>query len=310
MAPLQGFTTPLFQEIFKDCIGGVDKYFTPFFRVEDAMSFRQVVEKWIKTNAISKLMVVPQVIASSGSELVVAGEVLQQLGFEEFNLNIGCPFPMVMNRKMGAGMLPFPHLLEEMLDAFFATDQSIQLSVKTRLGRMDCVEFGEVWRVLTAYPLSELIMHPRTGIQQYKGVPDWDFFKANSRGFEGRMVLNGDINNVDGFVELKNKFPTVGHFMLGRGLLRNPFLALELQGGQFSGAEKSLILREFWSSYRLGIAARGMDVNQELNALKSFWFYLSSAFERGERLGKKINKQKKSGKVLELAVELLAGQIL
>ena len=105
----------------------------------------------------------------------------------------------------------------------------IQFSVKCRLGYFRPNEIEAIIPIFNRFPLSELIIHPRIGKQLYKGEADVEQFVALIPYINAPLVYNGDIFSVEGFERIREKVQPVYHFMLGRGLLANPFLAEEIK---------------------------------------------------------------------------------
>lgn len=217
-APLQSYTTLPYYLAFESVIGGVGKYFTPFYRADNAGNFAYQKQLLLR----AQLNLIPQVLTNSGDELIRFACDMEERGFDEINLNVGCPFPMLTNRRLGSGLLPYPEMLQAMLAAYFDGDAPLKLSIKLRLGLEVDNEINQVMEVLNDFPLEEIILHPRVGIQQYKGEPNWEAFE----GLVARYTLvgNGDINSKDMLDDLKLRFPDVPAWMLGRGLLTNPCL--------------------------------------------------------------------------------------
>ena len=215
-APLQSYTTIAHCLSFNQIVGGVDKFFTPFYRADHDGKF--AFEPYLINRP--DLNLVPQVLTNKANELIRFSEAMKERGFDEINLNIGCPFPMVVNRKLGSGLLPFPKDLRLMLTAYFRTAHPVKLSVKLRLGLNDKQEIKSVLKVLKEFDIEEIILHPRLGVQKYKGEPDWALFSALAT--ENELVGNGDIKSLADLKELRKRCTNVKTWMIGRGLLENP----------------------------------------------------------------------------------------
>ncbi|WP_044262808.1 tRNA-dihydrouridine synthase family protein [Saccharicrinis fermentans] len=262
---------------FAKVVGGVDKYFTPFYRADRAGNFS--LEKYLLSRP--HLNIVPQVLSNRAGELVLFTHLMLERGFDEVNLNLGCPFPMVVKRRLGAGLLPYPKDVDQMLSLFFQKKIPVRLSVKLRLGLHDVNEVTAVLDVLKQYPLAEVIMHPRLGVQRYKGNPDWDAFAQLSKDYH--LVANGDIITARGLEAMQQRFTDVQAWMIGRGLLMNPcMLKVDLDWKDCVNKLHDLFLdylREF-----------GFSEPQILNQLKCFWEYPSKFREGGSRVFRKMKK--------------------
>ena len=248
LGPFQGITDAPFRNVFKRHFGGIDKYYTPFFtgiHKEDHAKNLQGEEIDPCYNDVETLT--PQILSTDAEEILRFAKQCQQLGYKEINLNMGCPFPRVANKKRGCGLLPYPDKVEAMLEKVFE-EIDIKFSVKCRLGYFSPEEINAIIPIFNKFPLSELIIHPRIGKQLYKGEADVERFKALTPYINAPLVYNGDIFSVENYYRISetiNDGPstlrwvsgtagsgtckTIDHFMLGRGILTNPFLAEQIK---------------------------------------------------------------------------------
>ena len=229
LGPFQGITDAPFRNVFKRHFGGIDKYYTPFFTgiQKDHAKNLQVEEIDPACNDVETLT--PQILSTDAEEIMRFAKQCQQLGYKEINLNMGCPFPRVANKKRGCGLLPYPKMVETMFERIFEGIGDMKFSVKCRLGYFDPKEIEAIIPIFNRFPLSELIIHPRIGKQLYKGEADVERFKALIPYINTPLVYNGDIVSVDSFKRICNTVQPVNQFMLGRGLLANPFLAEQIK---------------------------------------------------------------------------------
>ena len=97
--------------------------------------------------------------------------MLQQFGYRELNLNLGCPSATVVTKKRGAGLLAEPELLKAFLTECYdwAEGKGIRLSIKTRIGMAEEAEWEKLLSLYEAFPVSELIIHPRLREDYYQG---------------------------------------------------------------------------------------------------------------------------------------------
>ena len=171
LGPFQGITDAPFRNVFKQHFGGIDKFYTPFFTgiQKDHAKNLQVEEIDPRCNDVEHLT--PQILSTDAEEILRFATQCKQLGYKEINLNMGCPFPRVANKKRGSGFLPYPERVDEVFSALFERID-VKFSVKCRLGYFSPDEIYPIIEVFNKYPLSELIIHPRIGKQLYKGEAD------------------------------------------------------------------------------------------------------------------------------------------
>ena len=230
LGPFQGITDAPFRNVFKRHFGGIDKFYTPFFtgiHKEDHAKNLQGEEIGPKYNDVETLT--PQILSTDAEEILRFAKQCKELGYKEINLNMGCPFPRVANKKRGCGLLPYPDKVEAMFEKVFDAIGDMKFSVKCRLGYFSPEEIDAIIPIFNRFPLSELIIHPRIGKQLYKGEADVERFKALIPQINAPLVYNGDIVSMESFERIREQVQPINQFMLGRGLLANPFLAEDIK---------------------------------------------------------------------------------
>ena len=235
------------------------------------------------------LPVIPQLIGNDPDDFLAMAESVAELGYKELNWNLGCPWPMVVKRKRGSGALVHPELIEAMLDRI-AGHTRCRLSLKVRLGVDRADQLLELVPLINRYPISEVIIHPRTASQMYEGMPDLDMFARCLDTIKHPVVYNGDINSVADLKRLYGRFPGVSRWMIGRGLLVDPFLALAIRGDHVAGegdvGRVRSFLDELYDCYREQLSGPG----PVLGKMKELWSYQSQLFVDGSRHMKKIQR--------------------
>ncbi|MBN2166071.1 MAG: tRNA-dihydrouridine synthase family protein [Marinilabiliaceae bacterium] len=288
-APLQSFTTPFYRKAYNDVYGGIDKYFTPFFEHDKKRYYTPKLTTELNNELNNNIKIIPQVITNNSDFLVQFGRDVYELGYNEINLNLGCPHPPIVNKNMGSGLLLKPDMLSSMLTTFFNQLPNIHLSVKMRLG----VELKDNWNsiieILNQFPIKEIIIHPRTAKQQYKGNPDWDEFEKILKLSKINIIGNGDITKYDEYIKLKNRFPNAKGWMIGRGILTSPWLINEINKNTENDRRKQLKI--FHDTYFDLVANHVTDKNVERNLTINLWTYLSNSFADGKRKFRKMAKK-------------------
>ena len=323
LGPFQGITDAPFRNVFKRHFGGIDKFYTPFFtgiHKEEHAKNLQGEEIDPRYNDVETLT--PQILSTDADEILRFAKQCKELGYKEINLNMGCPFPRVANKKRGCGLLPYPDKVEAMLERVFE-EIDINFSVKCRLGYFSPDEIDAIIPVFNKYPLSELIIHPRIGKQLYKGEADVERFKALMPSINAPLVYNGDIFSVDGFYHIQGVIAgedpqsPIDHYMLGRGILANPFLAEDIKasviasGTQWSAAiqdndldcfvvpprndakrqsEKAERLHNYLLDLYEDRLRHAGGSPKVLGRMKELWSYLMNSFEEPQVVWRKIKK--------------------
>ena len=310
-APLEGITTYPYRNLHHKYFGGVEKYFTPFLAPgpEQGMGVKEMRDVLPENNA--GVLVVPQILTNRAGDFLLASKKLLEMGYREINLNLGCPSGAVTAKKKGSGFLLYPDDLERFFDEVFS-DAAVRngeflVSVKTRIGKNEVEEWSELMQVYNRYPIHELTVHPRIQKEFYKGTPHPDVFTDILKESRNPVVYNGDLFTVEKVKEFREKFPTVGTVMIGRGLIRNPALAeMILQEEPEPEADILPRIREFhdalFEHYRETMSG---DRNL-LFRMKDLWSYMLAEVPDSEKLAKKIRKSQHVPEYLAAVEEVFA----
>ena len=272
-APLQGFTEAVWRNVHAAVFGGIDGYYTPFLRYEHGeIRNKDIRDIERKNNSVENL--VPQVIAANPDEMrpllnLIAGE-----GYSRVDINMGCSFPLQMRKRHGAGLLPYPELVAELMKEV-AQHPEVSFSVKMRLGCNSKDEWKELMPILNDAPLRHVTMHPRLGIEQYKKPVDVDAFTEFYTACKHPVIYNGDLNSLADINRVEQLFPGLKGIMLGRGLLANPALGVEYHTGrELTNAEQVNLVRQMHDAMMRELTPRLQGNTQFLSKMKPYWEYL------------------------------------
>ena len=288
LAPLQGFTDFVYRKAYSEIFQGIDAFFIPYISVKNNQILKKY-EKEIHPENNPQIRVIPQVLAGSADEMLFLSKILEDKGYKEINLNLGCPYPMVTNREKGAGLLPQPDKVQKLLSSFFEKS-NLRLSVKLRAGLQSANEIEQIIPVLNQFPLTEVIFHPRIAKQLYDGEILNSAFQFAQQNLKHKLVYNGSIVLVDDFTACRQKFPEIDNFMLGRGILMNPFLPAEIKNMDISSKEKPEKLKEFHQLVFKYYSECMDNEGNALNKMKQFWIYFSYNFNNQRKTFKAIKK--------------------
>lgn len=304
LAPIRGITDWLFRSLFQRHFGGVDAAVAPFLNPlpQANMDLRQLRDLLPDHNR--ELPVIPQFLHTAPEGLIALAQCLRDLEYTHINWNLGCPAPMVTRKRRGSGLLPHPDAICSFLDAVLPR-LPLQLSIKTRLGLNHPDELAALLPRLGDYPLKEIIIHTRLGRQLYRGVTDPERFGQGLALSRHPLVYNGDIVDLESWQRLRRQFPTVQRWMIGRGLLADPFLALTIRGESYSDQEQVARLRAFHQELFAGYRQMLAGPSHLLGRMKQIWAYLANSFPDSARLWKKIKKAGTVERYLEVVDEAL-----
>ncbi len=291
LAPFQGITGAVFREVYTRYFVGVDKLFTPFFT--GIYKKKNLTTRSDELDKIhhNKIPLVPQILSKDADEIMRFGEFCSEKGFTEINWNLGCPYPRVANKKRGSGMLPHPKMVAEILSRVQG-HLPVQLSVKCRLGYHTPDEIFKLIPVFNQFDISELIIHARVGKQLYKGDVDENTFKKCMDLTEVPLAYNGDIFSVKDMENFGVQFPSVHHWMIGRGLLIDPFLPGDIKDSADSFEDRKAITEKFVTDLYLAYRKRMNDRLQAINVMKELWGFLCYSFSEPDKVFSRIKKCK------------------
>ena len=305
LAPLRGFTDYIYRNTFTRHFDGIDGALAPFIPTVTADRFKPSHFKDILPENNPTLPIVPQIIGNQSADFINLAVRLFDLGYTSVNWNLGCPFPMVAKKHRGSGLLPYP----ERIDAFLEkTVSSIpnRLSIKTRLGRRTINDIFKLMPIFNRYPLKEIIIHPRTGIQMYVGKTDLDTFERCLAQSVHRIIYNGDITDLKTFQDVFGRFEDIDGWMIGRGAVTNPFLPAIIKAGRDDISHKVEKFKQFYDElfdqYRQVFSGPG----HLLNRMKGFWTYFSKSFQNSRKIAKKVHRTQKMHRYMELVDRFFA----
>ncbi|MDO8951425.1 MAG: tRNA-dihydrouridine synthase family protein [Draconibacterium sp.] len=288
LAPLQGFTDFIYRKAYSEIFQGIDTFFIPYISVKNNQILKKYQKEILPENN-QQTRIIPQVLANSADEMLFLSKILEDKGYTEINLNLGCPYPMVTNREMGAGLLPHPGKLQAILTSFFEKS-NLRLSVKLRAGLHSANEIEQIIPVLNEFPLTEVIFHPRIAKQLYEGEINNSAFQFAENHLKHKLVYNGDIFSVDDFKNKQQLFPQTAHWMLGRGVLMNPFLPAEIKNIEIQAKVKAEKLKEFHQLIFKYYLETMDNEGNVINKMKQFWIYFSYNFTEQRKSFKLIKK--------------------
>lgn len=290
LAPLRGITIAHYRNEYNRIFGGIDTYYAPFIATTNKHKLSQNLFKDILPQNTSKeTHLIPQLLGNNGPNFRHFASTITDMGYNEINWNIGCPFPMVTNKKKGSGILAYPDIMNAFLDDV-CNQQSYRFSIKMRVGLSDIEEGLEAIKICNQYPIDEIIIHPRTGKQLYKGHVDLDAFEALYKESVHDIAYNGDIFTIDDYRLISQRFPDITHFMLARGAVSDPFLASEIKGVIVPPSEKLKKIQELHDSMFTYYKAELSGDKHLLDKMKGFWTYISSNIDGIDQYTKKIKK--------------------
>ena len=299
LAPLHGLTHYHFRNCLFRHYSGFNAAISPFVPVQEHAKLN--VRKWkdLAPENNTAVELIPQLMGIVPAHFADTMHALhQEFGYTRFNWNLGCPMAPIVRKRRGCGLMPYPDEVEAVVEAACAL--SYRFSVKMRLGMHSPEEGLEIAKRLNRYPLEFVVIHPRLGEQQYAGVPDWNALGEMLSVLQHPVIYSGDIFQVADYERLSTRFPQIKTWLLGRGVLRNPRLAEEIQsfatkksyvsgfnnfcddeGNVRAGEDEVARFNEFYEDLKQTLEDyRG--ATGSLSVLKELWHYFAHFFRLTE----------------------------
>ena len=288
-APLEGITTYTYRNAHIEMFSGVDTYFAPFIvpTENERISVKTLKDILPENN---KTKVIPQVLCSSGEAFCELAKKVVDLGYDEINLNLGCPSGTVVKKKRGSGALKDTDELQKLLDYIF-TNGNIKISLKTRTGFYSHEEFYDLVEIYNNYPATELIVHPRVREELYSGIPNMDAFDIAYKNSRHKLCYNGDIVTAEDYHKICDLYPRLNAVMIGRGAIQNPAIFREIRDGEKIKTDELVRFSQTLEERYLKLL--GCE-HYTVHRLKEIWIYIMKNFPdtKGTKAIKKSNSLK------------------
>lgn len=280
-APMEGLTDSIYRRLHHKYFGGVDRYYMPFISPTIHRTLTHKEDRELPMADSVDFCAIPQILTKIPEDFIWAAQVCADRGYQEVNLNVGCPSGTVVSKGKGSGMLRSPAELDAFLEAIFK-DSPLPISVKTRLGLENPEDFVSLLEVFNRYPIKELTVHPRVRKDFYKEPVREEWFRYACENSKNPLCYNGNIMTRDQADAVSVQYSGVDAVMIGRALIADPGMlcggttAKALEG--FLGELTEEYIREFGSA------------RNAMFRLKENWGFLRHRFENSDKLWKQLRK--------------------
>ena len=292
LAPMEGITDSIYRRLHHKHFSGVDAYFMPFFSPTMHRTLTHREERELPLADTLKLKAVPQVLTKNAQDFLWAAQICADRGYDQVNLNIGCPSGTVVSKGKGSGMLRRAEELDAFLEEIFS-GSVLPISIKTRLGLKDAEEFPRLLEVLNRYPVLELTVHPRVREDFYRGEVRTQWFDYARTHSKNPLCYNGDIltrEQADGICGVEA-------VMIGRAMIADPGL---LCGGSTRQQLKAF-LEELLEAYVEGFGSE----RNAMFRMKENWSFLRCRFDGSDKLWKQLRKTTDCREFRSLTAQIL-----
>lgn len=224
---MEGVTDFAFREIVSRYLPKPDILFTEFTNIDALNSdgFERTIPRFKFSK--SQKPIVAQIWGTSPENFYKSAKLVESLGFDGIDINMGCPDRAVIKIGAGSALIENQSLVKEIIEATKKGAGKIPVSVKTRLGRKTIIT-NEWITFLLEQKIDALSIHGRTAKELSLSEVHWDEIKKaveikNKISPETIIIGNGDVKSYSEAVDKHKEFGVDG-VMIGRGIFSNPWV--------------------------------------------------------------------------------------
>lgn len=296
-APMEGLTDSTYRAVHHTYFPGLSAYYMPFLSPTMHRALTPREKREFPPADSVPFRAIPQILTKVSDDFIWATEQCANQGYDEVNLNLGCPSGTVTAKGKGAGMLLNPDALDRFLDEIFHSS-ALPISVKTRLGFSSAEEFPRLLEIFNQYPIKELTLHPRVRKDFYSSPVNmecFDYLLANSKI---PVCYNGNLTNSAQINRLQEAYPQIDAVMIGRGLIGDPGM-LTPGGTTVATLEGFMdtLLEEYCNAFG--------SIRNAMFRLKENWRHLLCLFDGAEKLGKQLRKTTDEAEYRRIVFQIL-----
>jgi tRNA-dihydrouridine synthase B len=185
-----------------------------------------------------------QIFGGDPEKMADAAQVVEQLGADVVDVNMGCPVPKIAKHNAGCSLMREPEHAASVIAAM-ARKVRIPVTVKMRAGwNEESRNAGELAKRVEGAGAAALAVHGRTAAQSYSGFSDWDFISRVAESVSIPVFGSGDVIEPEQAIE-RLRTTAVSGVLVGRGVLRNPWILAQAQALADAMAERGQFLLDY-----------------------------------------------------------------
>jgi tRNA-dihydrouridine synthase B len=297
LSPMAGLTDSVFRRLIKR-LGGCGLVMTEFTSAE-GLTRNSIKSKRMLFYHEEERPVTAQLFGADPERLGEATRMVEDLGFDAIDLNLGCPAKKVVKACGGSALLRESKLLEEILKTIRAvTDLPFTIKIRAGWSESEIVSV-QVGKLAEDIGVNAITFHPRTRVQGFSGHSDWRLIGELKANLKIPVIGNGDIVTPEDAFRMKRETGCDG-VMIGRGALSNPWIfrqIYELKNGlpvtQPGAADKYRLIKSYFE------LLFEEEIPGAIGKMKQFASWFTHAIPFGAALRKSIYESQSEAEVLE-----------
>jgi len=225
LAPMAGYTDSAYRQLVKEIAPEVI-CFTEFTNVKGLKYGSRRTLAQVGYNPDVERPIVAQIFGKEPETFAEAAQILEEMGVDAIDINMGCPAKKVVSSDHGSALLDNPDLAARIVEATVKAT-SLPVSTKTRLGtkQVDTQFIIDYAKLMESAGSQLITIHGRTAKQMYTGTANFDPIYEVKKNVSVPVIGNGDIKSI---ADAKEKLGNLDGVMIGRGTMGNPWLMAEI----------------------------------------------------------------------------------
>jgi len=219
LAPMAGYADVPHRMLCRSF--GASLNYTEFIAIEEVLNGTKSAKMLLDFTSNDRPMVV-QLFGNNSERFLEAALLIEELGPDIIDINMGCSTRRVSGRGSGVGMMPQLDLIEETF-RLLCGHLSLPVTGKIRLGWEEQINYLEVARIMEDNGAALIAMHPRTKEQGYQGIADWDAIRQLRQHVNVPVIGSGDVRTPEDIDDMLKETGCEA-VMIGRGAIGNPWL--------------------------------------------------------------------------------------